>query len=127
MGWGNVPDDWGCYFTKCSRCGTRYHASEGGCGCLEDLEPCQCGECRWDGEENPRCNSCGTGPHEDSRSHYKEHRARKAYLEGRPGEIRPGDLYRRSVHFGYYPGGAFTLGVSRRRLEKGPAWGEKAA
>jgi len=27
----NAPDDWGCYFTKCEVCGTRYHRSEGVC------------------------------------------------------------------------------------------------
>ena len=26
-----VPDDWGCYFTKCEVCGARYHRSEGYC------------------------------------------------------------------------------------------------
>lgn len=45
MGYRNVPDDWGCYFTRCSLCGTRYHASEGGCGCTDDQERCRgCGE-----------------------------------------------------------------------------------
>jgi hypothetical protein len=100
--------------------------SEGGCGCMDDLE-CQCGSGSWDctgHDDMPTCNICGTGPHEDGRRHSKEHRARKTYLEGRPGEIRPGDLYRRTAHFGYYPGGAFTLRVTRRRLEKGPAWDE---
>lgn len=36
----NVPDDWGMYYSKCGYCGSRYHASEGGCGCLEDAEQC---------------------------------------------------------------------------------------
>lgn len=36
----NVPDDWGNYYYKCDYCGSRYHASEGGCDCLED-----CGQC----------------------------------------------------------------------------------
>lgn len=39
MGW-NVPDDWGSYYSKCSYCGSRVHASEGGCGCLDDAEKC---------------------------------------------------------------------------------------
>jgi hypothetical protein len=101
--------------------------SEGGCGCMEDVE-CQCGNFDWDGndDDDPRCSRCGTGPHEDGRRHSKEHRARKVYNEGRKSEVRPGDLYRRTVHFGYYPGGAFTLRVTRARLEKGPAWGEEA-
>lgn len=35
MGW-NVPDDWGMYYNTCSNCGSRYHLSEGGCGCWEE-------------------------------------------------------------------------------------------
>ena len=27
----NVPDDWGCYFTRCEVCGARVHRSEGVC------------------------------------------------------------------------------------------------
>jgi hypothetical protein len=34
--WGNVPDDWDMYYYKCSECGYRYHASEGGCTCIEE-------------------------------------------------------------------------------------------
>jgi len=34
----NVPDDWDCYWRTCDRCGSRYHASEGGCGCIEEEE-----------------------------------------------------------------------------------------
>lgn len=37
---GNVPDDWGMYYSKCGYCGSRVHASEGGCCCLEDAEQC---------------------------------------------------------------------------------------
>jgi hypothetical protein len=40
MGW-NVPDDWGRYYSKCGYCGSQVHASEGGCGCLEDCEQCE--------------------------------------------------------------------------------------
>jgi len=36
----NVPDDWGCYYSKCSRCGSRTHASEGGCNCEERFAEC---------------------------------------------------------------------------------------
>jgi len=32
MSW-NVPDDWNSYYRNCGSCGTRYHASEGGCEC----------------------------------------------------------------------------------------------
>ena len=34
MAW-DVPDDWGCYYTNCGSCGTRYHMSEGGCDCYK--------------------------------------------------------------------------------------------
>jgi hypothetical protein len=44
MGW-NVPDDWGNYYSTCGLCGTKYHDSEGGCGCTEDLERCDGGGC----------------------------------------------------------------------------------
>ena len=37
IGW-NVPEDWGSYYRKCSNCGSTYHASEGGCDCLDDEE-----------------------------------------------------------------------------------------
>jgi hypothetical protein len=132
MGWGNVPDDWGCYFSRCPRCGTRVHASEGGCSCIdyyfENLEPCQCGACDWDGDEDrPRCEKCGTGPHEDTGFHTAEHTARKAHKGLYGLEIRPGDRYRRRVHFGYYPDGAFTLRVTKERLSQGPAWEGAAA
>ena len=39
MGW-NLPDDWGNYYSNCSLCGSRYHASEGGCCCTEDKLLC---------------------------------------------------------------------------------------
>jgi len=35
----NAPDDWNEYYTNCAACGTRYHASEGGCDCSADDEP----------------------------------------------------------------------------------------
>lgn len=130
MGW-NVPDDWGCYYRRCSRCGSKYHASEGGCGCIDLIDPCQCGDCNWEfnsWDEDPTCRNCGTGPHKEGSTKRAAHRARKPYpkLYGvSQDEIRPGDLYLREVHFGYFPGGAGTLKVSRRRIEKGPAWGEE--
>lgn len=45
MGFGNVPDDWGMYYTNCSLCGSRYHMSEGGCGCLEEKQLCSGPNC----------------------------------------------------------------------------------
>jgi hypothetical protein len=118
MGW-NVPDDWGSYYTKCSRCGSRYHQSEGGCGCMDSLESCQCGKCNWeDTHAGPRCCDCDTGPREEGRKHRRVHVARKSHEPG----IRPGDKYQRIVCFAHYPGGAFTLSVRKHRLEKGPNW-----
>lgn len=46
MGW-NTPDDWGMYYSNCGYCGSRVHASEGGCGCTEEAE---------------KCEGCGGGP-----------------------------------------------------------------
>jgi len=40
MSW-NVPDDWGSYYSNCSYCGSKVHASEGGCDCLEDAGQCE--------------------------------------------------------------------------------------
>jgi hypothetical protein len=118
MGYGNVPDDWGCYYTNCPRCGSRYHQSEGGCGCMDDLE-CQCGKGDWCADwDSPRCNSCGSGPYQEGRRHSSVHIARKNHGSS----IKIGDKYRRTVHFGHYPGGAFTLKVTKQRLEKGPMW-----
>jgi hypothetical protein len=34
----NLPYDWDYFYRRCSNCGCRYHASEGGCDCLEDEE-----------------------------------------------------------------------------------------
>jgi len=75
MGW-NTPDDWSSYTYTCTRCGNSYHASEGGCGCTEDMVRCE-GHCNDyhdeaevtvvdRGEEGPqtlcvgclRCDSC---------------------------------------------------------------------
>jgi hypothetical protein len=117
MGW-NVPDDWGCYYRRCDRCGSKYHASEGGCGCWDNIPDCQCGQRQWDGDEDPRCGSCGTGPYQEGRTHQSIHVARKYHARS----IRPGDKYRRVVQFGYFPDGAFTLTVRKYLLEKGPLW-----
>ena len=76
MSYYNVPDDWGCYFTTCSTCGTRYHESEGGCGNCDKCE--LCGE--WfsleELEENGMicdgCLTCGTcgEPTEDNHLYF---------------------------------------------------------
>ena len=34
----NVPDDWHSYWARCRTCGSKYHASEGGCPCEEYYE-----------------------------------------------------------------------------------------
>lgn len=36
----NMPSDWNSWYSKCGRCGSRYHDSEGGCGCLDDYQEC---------------------------------------------------------------------------------------
>lgn len=60
----NVPDDWGSYYTHCDLCGERYHLSEGGCGCTDDLDDCGCGKNEWekDRDGNIRCAACHTEP-----------------------------------------------------------------
>ena len=40
----NLPDDWCAHYSTCGRCGSRYHASEGGCGCTEEGQCSGCGE-----------------------------------------------------------------------------------
>ena len=54
----NVPDDWDCYWHKCSICGSKYHASEPGCGCRDDMTECRsCGE--WtDNDDLDDYNEC---------------------------------------------------------------------
>lgn len=91
----------------------------------DDAEPCLCGKCNWDGSpwDDARCSDCDTGPLTMGRRISKTHTARKSYGSGQY-EIRPGDLYRRTVQFAHWPNGPSTLEVSRTRLEKGPAWAE---
>ena len=62
----NVPDDWDYYWTHCSICGSRYHLSEGGCSCTDDLDYCHCQSNDWH-EHRGRivCSSCGGEPGED--------------------------------------------------------------
>lgn len=91
---------------------------------------CQCGaddfpRMRSEYDDEPRCRQCDTGPLVEGRVHKSVQRARKSYGSGL-GEIRPGDLYLRRVHFAYYPDGPCTLAVTRIRIEKGSAWGAEA-
>lgn len=111
----NVPDDWGCYYTKCGLCETRYHMSEGGCGCTDDLE-CQCGSCCWDGNavEDLICSDCGTGPHEELRTIRTTHVARKDHDDGK---ILKGQSYLKTMEIGFYPNGRMTRFFSKRLLE----------
>lgn len=119
MGW-NVPDDWGSYYNHCSRCGGRYHASEGSCGCLDDLD-CQCGSCDWVGDaDDIECRQCGGGPYQKGPTYRTTHVARKHHGP----DIRPGDTYRRMVSLGHYRNGPRTLKVRKWRIEKGLAWAE---
>lgn len=85
---------------------------------MDNLE-CQCGKGNWDGDEEPHCTACGTGSYQRGRTHRTKHIARKVH--GNNG-ILPGDTYERIVTFGYYPGGAFTLSVTKKLLVKGPNW-----
>ena len=59
----NVPDDWGNYYSNCSRCNSRVHASEGGCQCWEEY-PHDCYRCEeWirEGDEKLVPRSSGEG------------------------------------------------------------------
>lgn len=120
MGW-DLPDDWGCFYTTCLICGRRYHKSEGNCGCLDDLEPCQCGKCDWEiqsmshEDSEFRCSRCGSGPFkENTILRVTMQVALKDYPEG----IQKGDRYRKVVSRGHYPDGAWgpwkTFRQSRR-------------
>jgi len=114
----NVPDDWDNYYTSCHRCGRRYHASEGGCGCyeeeLEELGACQCGQERWmwDAEEpeNERCSACHTGPPVATYSASTYHTARKSH---RDGKILCGQRYRKDFERGYFPGGRSYMTIKK--------------
>ena len=33
-----MPADWGAHYLTCDNCDSRYHASEGGCGCQDDCK-----------------------------------------------------------------------------------------
>ena len=92
---------------------------------MDNLE-CQCGKGNWV-DDPPYCKDCGTEDYVKGRTFKTKHRARKIHVIGNninnvSCDVLPGDLYERSVTFGYYPGGAFTLKVTKRRLEKGPNW-----
>jgi len=119
----NVPDDWGSYYRTCGICNRRYHASEGGCDCTDDLE-CACGSRDWaydNWAEELTCRQCGSGPAVETFSRTRVHVARKAH-KGNNGEIRVGDRYKRTVYGGHFPNGPRWMCVAKNRVEKGPAW-----
>jgi len=62
MGLSNLPDDWGAYYSKCSTCGGRNHASgtdECACHVTYDEGCKECGgEFEADGDELT-CMDCG--------------------------------------------------------------------
>lgn len=68
-----LPDDWGSYYRKCELCGGRWHASEGGCDCVEsfDEEGCKCGKREWinDGT-GVYCDFCNKPPGTPLDPHY---------------------------------------------------------
>ena len=90
---------------------------------MDSLE-CQCGKGNWDGDEEPYCTACGTGSYVRGQTHRTKQIARKTYRNHvKPfGAILPGDTYERIVCFGHYPGGAFTLSVTKKLIVKGPNW-----
>ena len=56
-----MPVDWGAHYLTCDHCGTRYHASEGGCGCQDDCKaykPWTKGVWRRDGQLQEPCRAC---------------------------------------------------------------------
>lgn len=63
MGW-DLPDDWGSYYSNCELCGSRVHASEGGCGCTDDKTECATCDTYFDDDEivtvdgSSYCESC---------------------------------------------------------------------
>lgn len=65
----NVPDDWDCYWSKCFRCGKKYHESEGGCGCEESYQEwleSRCIECNEEeAEEDGLCAWCYDNQEDD--------------------------------------------------------------
>ena len=115
----HIPDDWGRYYSTCSLCGNRYHDSEGGCDCHEDLV-CQCkdqSDSNWASvrikpfpAEVIQCLTCGSEPLEETGSFVTYHKARRDHKDG---TISVGDFYRKEVFVGYFPGGRFY-----RRIEK---------
>lgn len=127
-GWASY--DGPCGALDCEDC------HPGGAAQMEEDEydsehPCACGECDWDRRyswqgpsEDDRCRKCGSGRFVEGRTHSKTHTARKHFEGHGSSEVRPGDRYRRTVTFGHFPDGPFTLTVTRTRIEKGPAWTE---
>jgi len=116
----NVPDDWD-YYTNCDICGSCYHMSEGGCGCLVEPKSCQCGACGWevfetdyDGSEVVCCK-CSTGPAVTTKEIVCVHIARTQHGE----HIKPGDTYRLNTTMGYYPNGARWVHTQKTRTTFG--------
>ena len=75
MSYWNVPDDWGNYYNNCETCGSRYHASEGGCGNCFYCE--RCGETKHHTELSEHedicmeCWTCGIcGKDEENNAQY---------------------------------------------------------
>lgn len=112
----NVPDDWHCYYRKCGICGGRWHASEGGCDCTDDLE-CGCGSNAWERDrygESLACADCGGGPHEELNQFRTEHVARRDHKDGK---ILKGQKYLKTVSVGFFPGGRMTRYIAKRVIQ----------
>lgn len=103
----NVPTDWDHYYNDCTLCGGRYHASDGGCGCVE--EECECGGCWFERrDEEIVCTECETGPWCEQSTTITEHVAEK----DRPDiGIKAGQIFQRAVTLGFYPNGKLTHDV----------------
>lgn len=55
-----TPDDWDNFWRECPYCGARYHASDGGCTCLEEVECPECGGTDFvpDDRGQVKCTKC---------------------------------------------------------------------
>jgi len=62
----NLPDDFysGRFMVECPNCGRIDHVTEG-CSCVDSLDDCVCGDCRWeinDAGDGYVCGRCGGEP-----------------------------------------------------------------
>jgi hypothetical protein len=105
---------WG--WSRCKWCGEHYHASEGGCDCLEQYH-CRCGRCDWRGghpaDEDTRCARCGTGAFVELPPRFRRRKARRDYPAA---GIRAGQRYLEVFCRGFWPGGPWRRYSVKRRV-----------